>query len=784
MKNQALALSSMALAVTVALAHMSAHAQSAASSPAPSAPAKSDAPKTADAKEAEKDGLKLDSIVVTGSAVAAPKMRQSVSVSTLDGEQIVRSGAVSTAEVLRSVPGVRSESSGGESNANVTVRGVPISAGGSRYVQFQEDGLPVLQFGDLQFATPDTFMRGDGALDRLEVIRGGSASTLATNAPGGIVNFISKTGTEAGGSISLTKGLDYDQTRYDFDLGGRLAPKTRYFIGGFYRDGEGVRKGGVNVEGGGQLRGNITQELDNGYIRASFKVLDDRTPTYLPVPVRFVNGQIQEIPGIDPRTASFYSPFLRPDVTLTRDNGRQATNINDGFSAKSTAFGIEAQFNLGNGFKLDEKFRTAKNSGRFVGVFPGDDVRNVTTTFATGPRAGQAYSGPAFTGVVFNTSLDNLDLTANDLKLSKVFDMGDGTKLTGTAGLYTSVQDVAMTWNFNQYLLQATGDQPALLTSTINGTNAFGGCCSNTTTSQYKLNSPYLALSFESGPLNLDASVRRDDLKVTGTYNQLIFAPTGSTTYDQTAARVINYKKDHTSYSFGANYRIDRNLALFARYSEGVAFNGDRITFFSPQARVDGTSPIPINEVKQTELGAKWRSGSFSTFVTFFQAKTDESNFELTTQRFTSNAYDAKGVELESAFSWEGLRVAAGLTYTDAEITRSNDATVVGKTPRRQAKTIFQLSPSYNFGDFNVGASIISTGASKDDSPAGPISVTLPSYTVVNAYASYTFTQNTTLTLSVNNLTNEIGYTESNDGRGAARSINGRATKLSLKYSF
>jgi outer membrane receptor protein involved in Fe transport len=473
-----------------------------------------------------------------------------------------------------------------------------------------------------------------------------------------------------------------------------------------------------------------------------------------------------------------------PDVTLTRDNGRAVTNLNDGFTAQSTAVGLEAQLDLGNGFRLEERFRTASNKGRFVGLFPGDDVRNVTTTFATGPRAGQAYSGPAFTAVAFNTSLDDLSLVSNDLKLSKVFTIDKDTKFSATAGLYSSLQKVDMTWNFNQYLLQATGDKPAVLTSTINGTNAFGGCCSNTTRSEYRFDSPYIAGSFEVGGLNIDASARFDKLKVNGTYNQLLFAPTGATTYNQAAARIIDYSKDNTSYSIGANYRLNKDFALFGRYSEGVAFNGDRITFFSPQARVDGSNPIPINEVKQTELGVKWRQGPLSAFVTFFQAKTDESNFELTTQRFTANKYDAKGVEFEGAASFGDFRITAGMTYTDAETTGSNDASVVGKTPRRQAKFIYQVAPSYSIGDFTIGGSVIGTSSAKDDSPAGPISVTLPAYAVFNAYVNYNVSQNVTVSLTGNNITDKIGYTESNDGRGAARSINGRSVKLALKYTF
>jgi outer membrane cobalamin receptor len=183
--------------------------------------------------------MKFDQIVVTGTSTAKSKMKQSVSVSTMDAEQMEKSGATSAAELLRAVPGVRSESSGGEGNANITVRGVPLSAGGSRYVQLQEDGLPLVLFGDVSFGTADQFLRADFNVDRLEVIRGGSASTLATNSPGGIVNFISKTGTEAGGSAALTAGLQQRQTRLDVDYGGSLGPRTTFHIGGFQRTGEG-----------------------------------------------------------------------------------------------------------------------------------------------------------------------------------------------------------------------------------------------------------------------------------------------------------------------------------------------------------------------------------------------------------------------------------------------------------------------------------------------------------------------------------------------------------------
>ena len=170
MEHRTLKLGGIAAAVATALLHM--NGATAQDTPPPA------------------DGLNMERVVVTGTSGASSKMKTSVSISTLEGDAIKNAAPLSAAEVLRSVPGVRSESSGGEGNANITVRGVPISAGGARYVQIQEDGLAVLQFGDFNFITPDSYVKIDGTLDHLEVARGGSASTLATNSPGGLIHFI------------------------------------------------------------------------------------------------------------------------------------------------------------------------------------------------------------------------------------------------------------------------------------------------------------------------------------------------------------------------------------------------------------------------------------------------------------------------------------------------------------------------------------------------------------------------------------------------------------------
>ncbi len=144
----------------------------------------------------EEDTESLDEIIITGVTNPRSKIESSVSVTSMKPKVIAQSAPRTTAEIFRTIPGIRSESSGGEGNSNIAVRGVPISSGGSKYVQLQEDGLPVLLFGDISFGTADIFTRFDSNVARIEAIRGGSASTLTSNGPGGIINIISKTGKQ------------------------------------------------------------------------------------------------------------------------------------------------------------------------------------------------------------------------------------------------------------------------------------------------------------------------------------------------------------------------------------------------------------------------------------------------------------------------------------------------------------------------------------------------------------------------------------------------------------
>jgi outer membrane cobalamin receptor len=158
-----------------------------------------------------KDSAGLDRVVVTATSGQKSKMRSSIAVTDVDQDQIKDFGARTEAEVLLLIPGIRTDSTAGEGgNANISVRGLPIADGGSKYVQLQEDGLPTVQFGDMNFANNDYWIRFDNNVDRIETLRGGSSSVFASQAPGAVINYISKTGKEQGGSIGLTRGVNFN----------------------------------------------------------------------------------------------------------------------------------------------------------------------------------------------------------------------------------------------------------------------------------------------------------------------------------------------------------------------------------------------------------------------------------------------------------------------------------------------------------------------------------------------------------------------------------------------
>ena len=780
-------------------------------------------------------------IVVTAVARGQNVLDSSVSVSSLNSEAIVDLAPRSSAELIRQIPGIRSESSGGEGNANIAVRGLPVASGGAKFLQLQEDGLPILEFGDITFGNADIFLRTDYSVARVEAVRGGSASTFASNSPGGVVNFISKTGTREGGSLGLTAGLDYREFRADFDYGGSIDADTTFHIGGFSHIGDGPRDIGYDGARGGQIKANITRNFANGYVRVYGKYLNDHSVAYLPNPV-LVSGSDADptytsIANFSINSDSLHSSNFRPITTLDQANQVETYNINEGMHPKVLAGGLEAQFDIG-AFTVTNRFRYADISGAFVSPFPGsvtgaqaaaDAIGGPGSNlfYASGPQAGQIVANPATLGgnglvaniVTFNTRLNSLDNLTNDLRATTEFDFGGGSaSLTG--GFYYSQQDIDTAWLWTSHLMSVEGNGDAVLLDVRNAAGVpqtqdgtvgysaafFGNCCRRSYDLEYTTKAPFAALGLEFGGLSIDGSVRWDfseakggtfgdgpvttrDINGNGTINR---AETLVSVLPTTGAALVDYDTDYVSYSVGANYLLTDSFSIFGRYSRGGRANADRILFnannVDPATGNLLSSDVAVDFVKQAEIGAKYRSGGLSFYATIFDARTEEENFEATTQTVFSRAYKARGVELEGVYRMGPFSLSGGATYTDAEISRDNISPAnVGNTPRRQADWIYQATAAYDSELFGLGVNAVGTS---DSFAQDSNQLVLPGFTVINAFVNLRPADGITFSLNANNVFDTKGFTEAEEGSipangiVRARSINGRTLSASVRFDF
>ena len=769
----------------------------------------------------------LEEVFVTGVVNPKTKIKSSVSITTLGIKQIEQSAPRSTAEIFRSIPGIRSESTGGEGNANIAVRGVPISSGGSKYLQIQEDGLPVLLFGDIAFATADIFTRFDGNVAKVEAIRGGSASILSSNSPGGIINFISKTGKVEGGSMSTSFGLDYNNFRTDLDYGAKIGDGLYFHAGGFYRSGEGVRKAGFIANNGGQVKFNLTKEFDKGSVTVYAKFLDDKAAAYMPMPVQVsgtnANPNWGSISGFNATKGALQTVFLSHNVGIGPDGQLRRGKVADGMNPISKSIGINAAFELDEGWKITENGRFTANSGGFISPFPSEvgTAASIASSFGTGSTLSFANTGTAFNnpnGLVarihmFDTQLNDFNNFMNDLKITKNFD-----KVGLTAGYFKSIQNISMSWMWNSYL-QEVSDNNARLINVRNGAGnllsqnglyaygvpAWGNCCTRNYDTQYNTSAPYLNVSLEANDkLSLEGGIRYDMGKVSGSFagssqsaidinnDGIISAPETSVSSINTAnTTAVNYDYNYVSYSIGANYALNNSQSFFARYSKGASAKADRILFERPAASyLNGDLINSLDYLAQAELGYKHKYSKGYVYGTFFYAKTDEqSGFEATNpSMLTQNNYKSLGLEVESAYNLSNnIDLRGSFTYTKAEITSGSNA---GNAPRRQPKLMYNLIPSYKFSKTNsAGLSFMGqTQAFAQDSNQ----LVMNGFLLINGFAEFGITKGLSLNISGNNLLDTLAVTEVEEGSITENTVNyvrarpfpGRSISMALTYKF
>ena len=377
------------------------------------------------------DAAQLDEVVITGVFDARSRMDASVSISTIGVKALARVAPTSSADLLKNIPGVFVNQARGEIWNSVYSRG--LSAGsidnlnGYRYVSLQEDGLPVTNVE----LFPDLFLRADAMTARVEAVRGGTASILGANAPGGIFNYVSKTGGDKfAGEVRAKYGLEGNGKnpyyRADFNIGGPLSNGWTYNLGGFYRQSDGARARDYPINIGGQIRGNLVKKYKTGSFQLNLKYLDDKNDRMAFIPS--TNWQ-------DPQIAdgfSRYDSYGLYDFSIEipfNDDGTRTFNSTDLLHNTDRSIGFNWKQDLGNGFSLKNDFKYSVKGDERNGTAVISPISVLQPMFYGIPGGLIGGPNPARTGTyIFTDPTTGVDFGSVD------FGWGRGPQISLTPG--------------------------------------------------------------------------------------------------------------------------------------------------------------------------------------------------------------------------------------------------------------------------------------------------------------------------------------------------------------
>ena len=773
----------------------------------------------------EGESQSLKEVVVTGSSSPRSKLESSVAITTMGAKAIEDRAPSSTAALLQTIPGFVVEASGGEIGNNLFARGIP-SAGAYEYVQIQEDGLPVFEDGALQFANADTFYRLDETVSKMEAVRGGSASIFANNAPGGIINFISKTGqNDFQGRAKFTTS-DYGMLRTDLNLSGALIQDKLFFnIGGFYRADNGVRNTGFTANKGGQIKGNITYKFDDDdYLRVNFKHLDDRNTFYLPIPLKSNNGKVEGIPGFNPNYGTLTSVNLSHLNVPQYGGGTFSADLEDGSHPIINSIGAEFKKKISEKVTFKNAFKNTNIDLNYNAIFPNGgpwtqdayatSVQNTTASNLTYSYVdnGQKLDPKA---LIMRADLWHIEKKMNNFanNFSFAFDL-DPVKLT--AGYYYSNWKSNQYWNWNSYLV-GVSDNPRLLnvkdnTTGVNHTwNGIERITWLERDAQTKglLNDIYADAEIKATDnLTFNAGLRYNKDKYSGYRdNARFFAENLGVLDNNTADDAVTtvkgnpytywrYDVSEWSYTAAGNYKFNDNMASYVRYSHGFRSPIEE-SFYDNAADL---SKLQNTEVNQFELGYKYASSFFSVNANLFHMNLKNVAFtDILSDGSSENKFadvNNIGLEVETNARYEFVKLNFTFTVQKPEYdnftgTNADGSTFNfnGNTARRIPKFFCNLRPEVDITK-DLTAYVQFSYYDKKFTNQDNKQV-LPAYKEVGAGLSYKY-NNLRFAVDASNLFNEIGLTEGDPRQTTsaasdvfmARPILGRAFRFSVAINF
>lgn len=255
----------------------------------------------------------------------------------------------------------------------------------------------------------------------------------------------------------------------------------------------------------------------------------------------------------------------------------------------------------------------------------------------------------------------------------------------------------------------------------------------------------------------------------------------GKTTSDDT-----KYEQTAWSPKFGLVYQpvLDK-LSLFANYLNGF-------TNVAPVREEDRTIVFKPEQANQWEVGVKTNlmDGKLSGTLSYYEIKVSDKVRNISTNEFPEYVQDGQnyshGINFDVMTNpLEGLNIIAGYNYNDSKVTKTDATDYIDRRPEEAGpKHMANAWISYKFLKGTIkgfglgfGGNYASENKILNRTTTGVF--TLPSYTVLNASASYGI-RRWNLILKLDNLTDKEYY----KGWSTIEPMRPRSFSANLSYRF
>lgn len=758
----------------------------------------------------------LEEIVVTGTSLARAVIDTPLSATTFDEDRLLQLTANSQADILNSVPTIKAEGGGGEVATNVFIKGLP-SGGQYQFTPLEYDGMPVFSMFGLNSSAFDVYYRNDIGIERLEFVRGGVSNLFGPGSVAGLINYISKTGSDRPEAKVQLELADEDRARGDFAMSGPLGSGSGlyYAVSGFYRYDEGPIRTGNDTEGF-QLRGNIKKEFadGSGAITVYGQYIDDQAQFYLPFPLdgatrsrargndgkRVYSVQTSQVDGM-----SFLSPV-----------GTFSSSIGDGVVTRDGSLAVVLDKEFGEGWAINSKVRYASYDHSFDFFLDGDGFINRPETlqgFLTNRGLGSAANATftyndtgeavAASSLLFPNRMIDRDRPADDMSaevnLTKALTAGAFEHRLTVGAFYADAE--AKDFNVTTAYLADFRNEARLVNLTINngGTqtiisrnglmNAGVGYVNNE--HEAKRTAIYLADQMESDRWIFDIGARFEQIDVDISRERTGTFVTDATTPNLSAAlrdvvwgtgQFFKTKVDTDEWALagGALYKLTDDFSIYGNAARGFFFPEPRAVQLNALGQPQSyTAEI----IEQGEVGVKFAgerlSGTLSALYTQLSDRRAVSfvNGPNGTVIERVNIVSTESYGLEATFNFrilDSLSFDGNVTWQEHEYTKfDTNPAFIGNELLRQPNFLYNAGFYYNDGRFDAALFNTYTG---DNFTAESNAIKLDPYNIVRFDAGYTFEwgdMTARVGVDVYNLLDDDGITEGSPRQDTAQTTGG-----------